>query len=128
MPTFPSRPLSKSPLHLRLKKHPALFGVPFLLVMVGASFGLQAFTQTRYDLHSQKVTQMSREQELGLDRNRKKFDAREEYFKLSATSQEEWEPKRIERPKGLPEWGVAPAQPSSPSPTVPLEDLEQRRT
>jgi len=26
--------------------------------MVGASFGLQAFTQTRYDLHSQKVTQV----------------------------------------------------------------------
>ena len=75
--------------------------------MVGASFGLQSFTQTRYDLHRQKVTQvrtrppynflfftvpvrvfksfllyfqMSREQELGLDRNRKKFDAREEYF------------------------------------------------
>jgi hypothetical protein len=103
MPTFPSRPLNKSPLHLRLKKNPAIFGVPFLLVMVGASFGLQAFTQTRYDLHSQKVTQvrtldiysisfvhvhhsfihpfqMSREQELGLDRSRKKFDAREEYF------------------------------------------------
>lgn len=105
MPTFPSRSLNNSPLHRRLKKHPALFGVPFLLVMVGASFGLQAFTQTRYDLHSQKVTQvrtlpplfdiylcssfialvgtciqMSREQELGLDRNRKKFDAREEYF------------------------------------------------
>ena len=106
MPAFPSRPLNKSPLYLRLKRHPALFGVPFLLVMVGASFGLQSFTQTRYDLHSQKVTQvrptpsflsfslpcraacsviplifqMSREQELGLDRNRKKFDAREEYF------------------------------------------------
>jgi Cytochrome c oxidase assembly protein COX16 len=58
MTTFPSRPLNKSPLHRRLKKHPALFGVPFLLVMVGASFGLQAFTQTRYDLHSQKVTQV----------------------------------------------------------------------
>jgi hypothetical protein len=58
MPTFPSRPLKKSPLHLRLKKNPAIFGVPFLLVMVGASFGLQAFTQTRYDLHSQKVTQV----------------------------------------------------------------------
>ena len=101
MPAFPSRPLNKSPLYLRLKRHPALFGVPFLLVMVGASFGLQSFTQTRYDLQSQKVTQvrptpyflyravcstlplvfqMSREQELGLDRNRKKFDAREEYF------------------------------------------------
>jgi hypothetical protein len=58
MPAFPSRPLNKSPLYRRLKRHPALFGVPFLLVMVGASFGMQAFTQTRYDLHSQKVTQV----------------------------------------------------------------------
>jgi hypothetical protein len=58
MPAFPSRPLNKSPLYLRLKRHPALFGVPFLLVMVGASFGLQTFTQTRYDLQSQKVTQV----------------------------------------------------------------------
>jgi cytochrome c oxidase assembly protein subunit 16 len=58
MPPFSSRPLNESPLYLRLKRHPALFGVPFLLVMVGASFGLQSFTQTRYDLHSQKVTQV----------------------------------------------------------------------
>lgn len=89
--------------------------------MVGASFGLQSFTQTRYDLHSQKITQMSREQELGLDKNRKKFDVREAYFKLSASGQEDWEPKRIERPKGLPEWGVAPEQPLSPTPDFPLE-------
>jgi Cytochrome c oxidase assembly protein COX16 len=104
MPAFTSRPLNRSSIHRQLKKRPAFFGIPFLLVMVGASFGLQAFTQTRYDLHSQKVTQvrasslscthfyyslflihfvchqMSREQELGLDKNRKKFDVREEYF------------------------------------------------
>ncbi|KAH9996127.1 cytochrome c oxidase assembly protein COX16-domain-containing protein, partial [Russula compacta] len=117
MPAFASRPVNKSPLYRRLKRHPALFGVPFLLVMVGASFGLQTFTQTRYDLQSQRVTQVSREQELGLDRNnRKRLDVREEYFKLSAASQEDWEPMRIQRPQGLPEWGVAPAQqpPSSP--------------
>src|SRR5712691_5068895 len=58
MPAFASKPLNRSPLYRRLKRHPALFGVPFLLVMVGASFGLQTFTQTRYDLHSQKVTQV----------------------------------------------------------------------
>ena len=58
MPAFASKPLNRSPLYRRLKRNPALFGVPFLLVMVGASFGLQSFTQTRYDLHSQKVTQV----------------------------------------------------------------------
>lgn len=57
--TFASRSLNKSPFHTRLKRHPALFGIPFLLVMVGASFGLQTFTQTRYDLQNQKVTQVT---------------------------------------------------------------------
>jgi len=26
-----------------------LFGIPFLILIVGGSFGLQSFTQTRYD-------------------------------------------------------------------------------
>ena len=73
---------------------------------------------------------MSKEQELGLQRNRKQFDIREEYFvsarvvhiwslgpshvpqqKLSSTAVEDWEPKRIQRPKGVPEWGVPPEEP-----------------
>ena len=67
--------------------------------MVGASFGLQSFTQVRYDLHDEKVqnvcsfffsgfvlggflilVKVSKEQALGLDKNRKKFDIREEYY------------------------------------------------
>ena len=74
---------------------------------------------------------MTKEQELRLDKNRKKFDIREEYFvrysfslfvisaqhlllemkRLSAAPDEDWEPKRIARPKGLPEWGVPPTEP-----------------
>lgn len=41
------------------RKHPSLFGVPFLLIMVGASYGLTIFTQARYDLHDQKVKNVS---------------------------------------------------------------------
>ncbi|TFY61362.1 hypothetical protein EVG20_g7091 [Dentipellis fragilis] len=146
MTVFPSNPLRRSPLHRTLRKYPGLFGVPFLLIIVGASFGLQSFTQTRYDLQSQRITQMSKEQELGLDKDRKKFDIREEYFvspflcspifrftlvhtasplslspqKLSASGEDEWEPKRIARPKGLPEWGVPPEEPpQKPSATPP---------
>ena len=68
--------------------------------MVAASFGLTTFTQTRYDLQDQKVKnvreffknlylelpdlryiyQVSKEQELKLTNNKKKFDIREEYF------------------------------------------------
>ncbi|KAF8922685.1 cytochrome c oxidase assembly protein COX16-domain-containing protein [Mucidula mucida] len=80
--------------------------------MVGASFALTPFTQTRYDLQDQKHKAVTKEQEMGLDRkNRKKFDFREEYYHLSAESDGEWEPKRIQRPKGLPEWGVPPTEP-----------------
>ena len=78
---------------------------------------------------------MSKEQELNLDKNRKKFDIREEYFvaflfspifslvflynllqRLSALADEDWEPKRIQRPKGLPDWGVPPTEPPSKEP------------
>ncbi|KAF7976502.1 hypothetical protein HWV62_6303 [Athelia sp. TMB] len=111
MPTFQSNPLN-SPVHKVLKKHPSLFGVPFLILIVGASFGLTSFTQTRYDLHDQKVRQVTKEEALGLDKNRKKFDIREEYYKLSMAADEHWENKRIARPKGVPEWGVPPTEPS----------------
>lgn len=58
MAVFPSKPLRTTPLNHTLKKYPALFGVPFVLLMVAASYGLTTFTQTRYDLHDQKVKQV----------------------------------------------------------------------
>lgn len=52
---FSSRPLGQKSINRVIKKHPSLFGVPFLLLMVAASYGLTPFTQARYDLHDQKV-------------------------------------------------------------------------
>ncbi|KAF7440334.1 Cytochrome oxidase assembly [Pleurotus ostreatus] len=115
MAVFPSNPVNKTPMSQLLRKYPGLFGVPFVLLMVGASFMLTPFTQTRYDLQDQRVKQMNKADELRLDQKRKKFDIREEYFRLSAASDDEWESKRIKRPKGLPEWGVPPPEsPNSP--------------
>jgi len=116
MAVFESQPFqqkTKSSMNRLVRKHPGLFGVPFVLMMVAASFGMTAFTQTRYDVPDQKVKHVTKEQELRLDKNRKKFDIREEYFRLSAAPDENWESKRIERPKGLPEWGVPPREPPS---------------
>ncbi|KAF5323975.1 hypothetical protein D9611_008241 [Ephemerocybe angulata] len=113
MGVFESRSFKQSNLSRTIKKHPSVFGVPFVLLMVAASFGLSTVTQTRYDMHDQKVKQVTKEQELRLDANRKKFDIKEEYFRLSAAADEDWEPKRIQRPKGLPEWGVPPTEPPS---------------
>ncbi|KAF8801674.1 hypothetical protein BYT27DRAFT_7197921 [Phlegmacium glaucopus] len=116
MTIFSSRPLRNNSINQVVKKHPSLFGITFVLLMVAASYGLTPFTQTRYDLHDQKVKHMSKEQELNLDKNRKKFDIREEYFRLSAAADEDWEPKRIQRPKGLPDWGVPPTEPPTKEP------------
>lgn len=55
MPPFASNPLKTNAMHQRLRRHPSLFGIPFLVIIVGASFGLQNITQTRYDLHDKKV-------------------------------------------------------------------------
>ncbi|KAH9928464.1 cytochrome c oxidase assembly protein COX16-domain-containing protein [Epithele typhae] len=111
MAVFRSTSLNAPGYSRLLKRYPALFGVPFVLIVVGASFAMQNFTQTKYDLQSQKVSAMTKEQELRLAQDRKKFDIREEYFKLNATAEHDWEPKRIQRPKGLPEWGVPPPEP-----------------
>ena len=70
--------------------------------MVGASFGLQSFTQTRYDLQDKKIrqassyyvdhplplhpAQLSQEEALGLDKSKKTFDIREEYYVRVARS------------------------------------------
>jgi hypothetical protein len=112
MAVFESRPFGqqqKFNMNRLVRKHPSLFGVPFLLIMVAASFGMTTFTQTRYDMHDQKVKhvrrlyvpdprlfkrylirerylQVTKEQELKLDQNRKKFDIREEYFVSSINS------------------------------------------
>ena len=61
MPTFDARPLGpktrNSSINATLRKHPALFGVPFLLIIVGASFGLKSLTETRYEARNERVTQ-----------------------------------------------------------------------
>ncbi|KAG7085764.1 hypothetical protein E1B28_003305 [Marasmius oreades] len=114
MAVFSSKPLNPSKLNRNVERKPWLIGIPFVLLMVAASYGMSTFTQTRYDLHDQKVKQVSKEQELRLDSNRRKFDIREEYFKLSAEGEKDWEPKRIQRPKGLPEWGIPPTEPPRP--------------
>lgn len=98
MPLFASNSWRPSAINRTLRRNPAVFGVPFVLLIVGASFALQGFTQTRYDLHDQRVSavrmfvqdrmrmtqqlyaQVTKQAELGLSKNKKKFDIREEYF------------------------------------------------
>lgn len=124
MPTFPNKTFSSRSSRdgfarflPSIRKRPfLLFGLPFTFTIVGAAYGLSYLTQTRYEYNSTKVSSMSKEEELGMKKGRRKIDLREEYFKLSAGSDgaqqdawQDWEPKRVPRPEGQEEWGVGPS-------------------
>ncbi|KAG8998554.1 Cytochrome oxidase assembly [Tulasnella sp. JGI-2019a] len=120
MAVFPSRPFNPNAPSNRvnsvLRRYPLLFGLPFIGLIVGASFAMTPFTQTRYDLQKQKTQQISKEEDQRLEKIRRPVDKREEYFRLSAESlsdkSDDWEPKRIARPAGTDEWGVPPPAPA----------------
>ena len=88
MPTFSSRPVAPSAGATRVKQilrslrqRPfLLFGAPFLSLMVVSSFALQNLTKTRYDYQSSKTSTMTMEEGLGMNKDRKRVDIREEYF------------------------------------------------
>ena len=64
-----------------LRRQPFLFfGLPFLATVTCASFALSHFTQTRYDYRDHKVQSVSKEEELGMRKDRRKIDVREEYY------------------------------------------------
>lgn len=64
-----------------MAKHPfLLFGLPFMSVIVAASFVLTPATAIRYERHDRKVRQLTREEELGVGKAGRRVDIREEYY------------------------------------------------
>ncbi|MCJ1365362.1 Cytochrome oxidase assembly [Acarospora aff. strigata] len=109
MPTFPSRKFRPSSssytlaarYRVALQKHPfAAFGLPFLATMVAGSFFLTPATALRYEKHDRKVRQMSKEEALGIGRERRKVDMAEEYYRLAAKDLDDWDQKRVKRLPG----------------------------
>lgn len=114
MPPLPNRPPKGASTFNRLmRRNPAMFGIPFVCLIVGGSFGLSNLTQIRYDIHDQRTRKVSGEEEQQLaSKKKRKFDIREEYFRLQEEEDKnDWEPVRVPRPAGVPEWGVAPENP-----------------
>ncbi|KAL9125327.1 MAG: hypothetical protein Q9217_005459 [Psora testacea] len=84
-----------------LYHHPfALFGLPFLVTMVAGSFFLTPATALRYEKHDRKVKQMTKEEELGIGKDRRKVDITEEYYRLAAKDLDSWEQQRVKRLPG----------------------------
>ena len=58
MGAFDSKPLNTAPLNSTLRRNPLLFGVPFVMIMVVASYALVPFTQTKYELQDRRVSKV----------------------------------------------------------------------
>lgn len=70
-----------------LAKHPfALFGLPFMAVMVAGSFVLTPATAIRYERHDRKVRQMTKEEELGVGKSGRKVNMKDEYYVSCSSS------------------------------------------
>ena len=68
-----------------LNRYPfLLFGLPFIFTVVAGSFVLTPATALRYERHDRKVKQMTREEELGIGKDRRRVDINEEYYRLAA--------------------------------------------
>jgi len=90
--------------------------------MVAGSFFLTPATALRYERHDRKVKQISREEAMGLGKDRRKIDMREEYYvsvprrnvwmaltewtliffsqRLATKDIDDWEQKRVKRLPG----------------------------
>lgn len=64
MAVFSSRPFNpnatSNKVNSLFRRYPLLFGGPFIAVIVGASFAMTQFTQTRYEVQKQKTQQVRR--------------------------------------------------------------------
>ncbi|GAM33250.1 cytochrome c oxidase-assembly factor, mitocondorial [Talaromyces pinophilus] len=98
--------------------HPfLLFGLPFITVIVAASFVLTPATALRYERHDRRVRQLDQEEAMALGlkgengeesisrnpRRRIVGSDREEYYKLMAKDLDDWEQTRVKRLKGEPD-------------------------
>ncbi|KAG7300305.1 hypothetical protein JYU34_015893 [Plutella xylostella] len=79
------------------KRKSVRYGVPFLLFVVGGSFGLKEWTQIRYQFSKVKGVSKEEAEKMGLNRTKKVTleDAYEEIQKLDIDN---WENKRGPRP------------------------------
>lgn len=84
-----------------LKKSPFLyFGLPFCSMIVLGSYWLEGFTSVKFERDDRRIQEMNEEEVLKLKKNQRKFDIKEEYYRLQGIGEEEWEPVRVKRIDG----------------------------
>ncbi|KAI9203691.1 cytochrome c oxidase assembly protein COX16-domain-containing protein [Polychytrium aggregatum] len=93
--------LSHTALGRKIKRNPfVFFGIPFLLTMGLAPYGLQHLTQVRYDIHDSKVRMLEKKEELGIDKKAAPVNVQEIYWNLThKKDMDDWDFVRVPRPK-----------------------------
>lgn len=72
-------------------------------IMVAGSFFLTPATALRYEKYDRKVKRMTSEEAMGLGKDRRKVDMKEEYYRLAAKDLDSWEQRRVKRLPGEPD-------------------------
>ncbi|XP_053969713.1 cytochrome c oxidase assembly protein COX16 homolog, mitochondrial [Anastrepha obliqua] len=90
---------STQKLNSLFKRKSIRYGVPFLFLMVGGSFGLEQFSKLRYEFSRKRTVSPQEMEKLGV--SMKKSDEvtlDKEYEKIKSLNIDEWENKRGPRP------------------------------
>ncbi|XP_001359901.2 cytochrome c oxidase assembly protein COX16 homolog, mitochondrial [Drosophila miranda] len=75
------------------------YGVPFLIMMVAGSFGLQQFSNLRYQYSKKQPVTPDEMKKYGVNmKKRQEVTLETEYDKVRAVNIDEWENKRGPRP------------------------------
>lgn len=84
-----------------LKKNPFLyFGLPFCSLIVLGSYWLSGFTAVKYEQADRKIQELQEEDLVKMKTSQRKFDLKEEYYRLQGLAEEDWEPVRVPRGEG----------------------------
>ncbi|XP_039491140.1 cytochrome c oxidase assembly protein COX16 homolog, mitochondrial [Drosophila santomea] len=85
------------------------YGIPFLIMMVAGSFGLQQFSNLRYQYAKKQPVTPEEMKKYGVNmKNRKDVTLESEYDKVKSVDIDNWENKRGPRP-----WEEQESQPST---------------
>lgn len=76
------------------------FGLPFMMMLFGATYMLSEFTQLRYDRHDRKVTAVTEDESLSIAKGRRKIDLKDEFYRLQQMDIDNWEQQRVKRLPG----------------------------
>ncbi|KAG5518578.1 hypothetical protein PMAC_002974 [Pneumocystis sp. 'macacae'] len=88
-----------------IQKYPFLFGIPFIMIILSGAYVLSISQQFRYECRDQKIKQILEKDILGIKKNQRKINIKDEYYKLQMNELQfdNWEQVRVKRLPGEPE-------------------------